>query len=132
MSLRKDENQWLIYDEESVTAAVKGVQSFLMALGAEALKRHPDLVLRAFANFGERVTNTHVEFWNGGKSEEPSEEQREVGRHLLEIYAWLSGEGERPDEALDQLHAAVVWTDKRAKAAGVSGPGWYRELVRDP
>jgi hypothetical protein len=132
MTLRKDENQWLVYQQDSVEPAIAGVKSFLMALGAQVLLDNPDLVLRAFGHYGQRLTNTHLDLWIGRMTEQPSEEQAVVGQYLTEIYAWLAGEGERPDEALDELHAAVVWSDKRARAAGVTGEGWYRDLVKEP
>lgn len=131
MTLRKDEKQWLIYQQDSVEPAIDGVKSLLMALGAQALINHPDIVLRAFGHYGQRVTDTHLDLWRGALKEEPSEERRQVGVYLAEIYAWLAGEGERPEEALDQLHAAVVWSDKRARAAGVTGEGWYRDLIKE-
>lgn len=131
MSLRQDEKQWMIYQEDSVKPAIDAVKSLLMALGAEALKSNPDLVLRAFGTFGEQVTDTHLRYWNGGYSEKPDGRYLVAGEHLARIYAWLSDEGERPDQALDELHAAVVWLNKRAKDAGVSGPGWYRDAVKE-
>lgn len=131
-SLRKDENQWLIYQEDSVEPAVAGVKSLLMALGASMLLEHPDLAIRAFGNYGQRMTDTHLDLWLGRMTEQPTDEQAVVGQHLADIYAWLAGEAERPDAALDELHAAVVWSDKRANAAGVTGPGWYRDIVKEP
>lgn len=131
-TLRKDESQWLIYQEDAVTPAVAGVKSFLMALGASLLLEHPDIVMRAFGNYGAKLADTHLDLWFGKMNEQPTEEQRQVAEHLKAIYGWLGGEEERPDEALDELHAAVVWSDKRATAAGVTGGGWYRDIIKEP
>jgi hypothetical protein len=127
--LRKDENQWLIYQEDSVRPITDGVKSLLMHFGAMMLMRHEDIAVRAVGHYGASLSDTHLDQWS---QEDATEEQQAVAQHLADIYAWLAEEGERPDQALDEFHAAVVWSDKRARAAGVKGPGWYREIVREP
>ena len=132
MSIRTDERQWLIYEEESVSAVVGGIQAFFCLMGAHMASKHEDIAVRAMANAAERIVETQMSHWLGKlKGLEPTEAQETVTRYLAEISAWMGGEGERPDEALDEIWAALVWLDGRAKAAGVTGPGWYREIVRE-
>jgi hypothetical protein len=131
MTLRKDQSQWLIYDRESVLSIAGGAQCLLALLGAQALSGHPDIRIRAIAEATKRICLTQLRHWSGQiEGLDPSPEQTEVATYVSNIVSWLGGEGEPPEE-LDEFHAALVWLDGRAKAAGVAGPGWYREAVRE-
>jgi hypothetical protein len=130
--MRQDHRQWLIYQEEPVTNVVSILEAFLVGLGAQTLLRHPEQAMRAMGHFGARLAETRMAHWAGQlRGLEPTDGQREMVSHLRVIAQFLAGEGPRPDTELDEVHAALVWLDKRAKDAGVSGPGWYREIVRD-
>ena len=130
-SIRKDKRQWLIYQETPVREVVKGIEVFLMGLGATALINHPEIALRALANVGRNISDTRMAMWSGQmKGYEPSEDERQVASHLAELIVWMAGEGPKPETVLDDFHATGVWIDKRANAAGVIGEGWYREVIR--
>ena len=131
-SIRLDERQWMIFDEESVTAVVGAVEALLVGLGAAALRDHADQQVRAIGAFGEKLAETRLAHWSGQLAGlEPSEVQKQLVAHLYAVSAYLVDEGERPETALDDIQAALVWIDKRAKGAGVVGDGWYREIVRE-
>ena len=131
MSVRQDDKQWMIYQEEPVTDVVAAIETFLSGIGAAFLKNHEDIVMRAIGSFGESLTQTRLTHMNGQLGDLPSTEmQKELVSHLIAISGYLAGD-DRPDEALDDIQAALVWLDKRSKAAGVVGPGWYREIVRE-
>jgi hypothetical protein len=131
MSIRTDKRQWLIYQEEPVVDVVSAIEAFLVGIGAAFLKNHEDIAMRGIGHFGEMLAQTRLTHMNGMLGDlESTEMQKELVEHLLAISGYLAGDT-RPDEALDDIHAALVWLDKRAKGAGVSGPGWYREIVRE-
>lgn len=133
MSIRQDERQALIYQEEPVTGVVGAVEILCTALGAMILQGHHDQAVRAIGHFGESMSKTRLAHWAGQlKGLEPTEMQKELAQHLAAISAYVGNQDtERPGEALDDIQMALIWLDKRARDAGVSGPGWYREIVRE-
>ena len=132
MSLRKDTNQWMIYEEEAVRAATGAIEIYLMLVGGAVFTRKEDIALRAMGHIGMRIGTTRLELWEGKKRGlESNEVRQELAGYLRDIMAWQAGEAERPDQALDELHAVMVWLDKRTNAAGVNGEGWYREVIRE-
>lgn len=130
--LRKDENQWLIYDRDSVEAVVAAVKAFLMGLGAQTLLHHEDLEIRALGHAGLRMSATQLDAFAGNLKVETSPERQEAAQVIGQLIGYLAGFNNLDPAAIDEIHAAIVWIDKRAKAAGVSGTGWYREIVREP
>ncbi len=132
MSIRQDISQWLIYQEDIVPDVVGALEMFLMDVGAFAFLKHPDEDMRAIGHAGARIAATRLAHWKGElRNLEATELQETLAEYLDDITAWLAHEGARPDEALDDIRAALVWIDKRAVAAGVVGDGWYREIVRE-
>ena len=131
-TIREDDAQWLIYQEGLVTAVVDVLEAFLVGLGARLLQGNPDVAMRAMGHFGESLSQTKLAHWRGDLRDlTPTDLQKRLVGHLDEILAWLADEKmDRPDVALDDIHSAIVWLDKRGKGAGVVGPGWYRELLR--
>ena len=130
MTLRKDTNQWLIYDESSVTAAVRGLETMALMLVAPALVNHPDIELRALGNVAERVADARIRYMLGLMEHSPStDDERVVAAHVVRILGYLNGDP-KPTESLDDIWASVVWLDSQVQGAGVDGPGWYREVVR--
>ena len=137
MTIREDERQWLIYQEKPVTQVVAAVEAFLMNVGAYLLMNHPDQAMRAIGHAGERISETRLEHWRGNLNRlEPTELQAQLVEYLDQVIEWMSQnpdgpEVPRPDQALDEIQAALVWADKRGMAAGVVGEGWYREILRE-
>ena len=130
MTLRKDANQWLIYDEASVTASVRGLELMALMLTGKALENHPDIELRALGNVAGSVADARLRYMLGlmGQSS-PTDEERIVGAHVVRILGYLEGDP-KPAESLDDLWASVVWLDSHIRSSGVEGEGWYREVVR--
>ena len=132
MSIRQDERQKMIYQEEPVTGVVGAVEILLCAIGANVLLQHEDMEIRSIADFGESLAKTRLKHWAGQYDHlDPTEIQQELADHVTRIAGYLAGELDRPDEALDDIRMALIWLDRRARNAGVAGPGWYREIVRE-
>jgi len=133
MTIRTDERQWLIYDEETVRAVQGAVEIFLMGLGGTILMAHEEIRMRAIGNVGIRVSETRLQVWEGTlKDTETTELRERLAGYVREIISWLGSQtDEKPEQALDEIHAAIVWLDRRANAAGVVGPGWYRDAIRE-
>lgn len=131
MTIREDDTQWLIYQEGPVSAVVEAVEVFLVALGAATIMDHSDVAVRAIGHFGERLAETRLAHMAGQlQGLDSTDTKKQLAFHLLAISAFLAG-GDRPEVALEDMQAALVWVDKRAKDAGVVGPGWYREIIRE-
>ena len=136
MTIRQDEQQWLIYQEQPVTGVVGAVEIILMILGAAPLVFHEDEEVRALGHAGAKIATTRLNHWKGElRGLEPTELQATLAGYINDVIDWLAQDEdnsmERPDQALDELRAAIVWIDKRGRAAGVSGDGWYREILRE-
>lgn len=130
MRLRTDERQWLIYQEPSVVSAVRAVELVCMLLVGPGLAAHPEIEMRALGNAVERIADARLRYMLGLiKKSQPSDEERVAGRHAATIYAWLNG-GSKPEQASDELWAAVYYLDSYVKGAGIEGAGWQRELVK--
>lgn len=126
----RQDNQWIIYQERPVTAAVRGMELLMMFLGGKALLNHERIELRALGNASMKIADARLRFMLGLMSNsQPTDEEQEVAAHVVRILDYLSG-GEAPDNALDEMWASVLWLDSRCQAAGVDGVGWFRELVR--
>jgi hypothetical protein len=130
MSLRADKRQWVIYQEPSVAAAVRAVEVLCMMLAGAGLANHEAIELRAIGNSAERMADARLRFMLGLiKDNEPTDEERQAGEHLVLVYDWIKG-GAKPDQATDELWAALYWLDEQAMAGGVSGDGFVREIVK--
>lgn len=129
MTLRTDP-QWLIYDEASVTAAVRGLETLALMLVGPALANHADIELRALGNVAEKVADARLRYMLGlMENSKPTDEEHVVAAHVVRILGYLNGDS-KPTESLDELWASVVWLDNEVQGSGVDGPGWEREVVR--
>lgn len=129
-NLRKDHNQWLIYDEAGVTAAVRGLEMMALLLVGQALEKHSDIELRAMGHVAGKVADARLRYMLGLMEQSPStDEEHVVAAHIVRILGYLNGDA-KPVEALDEVWASAVWLDSQVQGAGADGPGWYREVVR--
>lgn len=120
----------MIYQEDSVVAAVRAVELISMLTAGPALARSDDEDLKALGNAIERIADARLRYMLGLiEKVQPSELERTAGEHASLIYAWLA-DHPKPEHATDELRAAVHWLDSQVMAGGIEGPGWDRELVR--
>lgn len=122
--LRDDPRQWLIYTEEPVTAAMMSVEVLALQMAGQLLKDAPDIELRAVGNVMLKWADARERSLSDGGMF-----QSAALDYVHEVFEYLGG-GQRPDEALDQLHAAVFGFDKTLNSAGIQGDGWAQELAR--
>ena len=128
MSLRTDDRQWLIHDDEPLGAVMRGVEAWALAIAANLLKNHKTEQLRGIGNFMGRVADSRLSGMkrNGGA-------QEVVADWILLISKWAAEKSLLTPEvarALDEIHASVYRLDSRARSAGVVGPGVHRQAVR--
>lgn len=130
-TLRKDERQWLIYDEESVVSVVRSMEILGLALAGPALARHPDIQLRAVGNVMMGLAPARLKALSGYYGD-ISDENRTASEHLATILDYLRTGIMTPDvhRAIEEFHGAVVWLDGRIRAAGTAGGNWFQELAR--
>lgn len=126
--LRTDDRQWLIYDDESLGAVMRGLEVWGLAVAGNLLKNHKVQPLRGIGNFMGRVADSRLSMMkkNGGA-------QEVVADWILIVSKWSAGRSPMtPDvkRALDEMWASVYRLDSRANAAGVIGPGDHRIAVR--
>jgi hypothetical protein len=123
-NLRTDPKQWLIHEEAPVTAGVQGIEVLALTISGNLLAVNENVELRAVGNL--------MLHWADARQR--SLDDRELGSDAVEfitqVLDWMGGQGERPDEALDQLHAIAFQFDSTLAAAGINGDGWYRTLAR--
>ncbi len=128
--LRTDERQWLIYDDESLGATMRGLEAIALSVCGGALARHRVQQVRAIGHFMRRVADTRF-----AEMERNDGAQQVVARHLRTIFRWLELDQRGlatppPTAALDEIHAATFRLDSRAQSAGVVGPGVHRVAAR--
>lgn len=123
--LRNDQRQWLIYEEEPVSAAMEAVEVLALEITGGLLRSAPDIEMRAVANVMLKWADARRRALSSG-----SESQQAAIAYAMELFSYIDGVDERPDEALDQMHAAVYGFDQKLNAAGITGDGWYRTLAR--
>lgn len=130
-TLRKDERQWLIYDEESVVSVVRSMEVIGLALAGPALANHRDIQLRAVGNIMMRLAETRLKALSGHFGDVP-DENRISAEHVATILNYLRTGILTPDvhKAIEEFHGAVVWLDGRLRAAGTAGANWFQELAR--
>lgn len=128
MSLRTDERSWLIYDDESIGAMTRGLESYALSVTGQKLARHPDQKIRAVGNMMVRLGEQrgHEMMKNGGAQEVALEWFLFLGAHL----AGMNHDEIKCQEALDELHAVCFRLDARLQSAGTVGPGLVRMAGR--
>ncbi len=131
MTLRTDERQWLIYDDDSLGAIIRGLEAWaLMVLGTRLRDSGPDRIraLNGIGAFCQKVANQRlVEMKRNGGAQEVAADW------ILLVSKWAAGKTPlTPDvaRALDEIHSVSTRIDSRVNGAGVSGPVVHRVAVR--
>lgn len=124
-NLRQDERQWLIYQEEPVSAAMMGMEVIALTVAGSLLADNEHVEMRAVGNimmlWADARQRTLVD---GNDSERAAMEMAD------EILSWMGGQGDKPEDALEQFHAVAFQFDSVLRGAGISGDGWFREIAR--
>lgn len=129
--LRTDERQWLIYDDETLGAVMRGLEAIALSIVGRSLQRNRVEAVRAIGHFMGRVADARF-----AEMERNDGAQQVAARHLRTIFGWLSRQQATgldlpaPQAELDQVYASVFRLDSRAQSAGVVGPGVHRQAVR--
>lgn len=121
MTLRQDERQWLIYQEDSVVPAIRALEVFAMLIAGPVLAQHPEQSMRALGNVMMRLGAAREE------SMLSNAEYETAGKHIAVILGSMVG-AVNADEAKDELHAAMFWLDSTLKQAGIKG-GWVADAA---
>ena len=131
MTLRTDERQFLIYDDEVIGAWMRGLEAWALMVFSQRLRQvGPDRnrALNGIATFAGRVANQRiVEMKRNGGAQEA------VADWVLLISKWAAGKSPyTPDihRALDEFHGVTTHLDSRVNGAGMQGPGVHRQAVR--
>ncbi len=130
-SLRTDERQFLIYNDEAIGAVIRGLEAWgLMVLGTRLRQTGPDRIkaLNGIGAFCQKVADQRLTEMkrNGGAQEVAAD-------WILLISKWAAGKTPMtPDiaRALDEIYSVAFHTDSRVSGAGIVGPGIHRKAVR--
>jgi len=131
MTLRTDERQWLIYDDEIRGAYMRGLEAWaLMVFSQRLAQTGPDRhrALNGIAMFAGKVANQRlVEMKRNGGAQEA------VADWILLVSKWTAGKTPMtPDisRGIDEFHSIAFGLDSRVNGAGMSGPGVHRQAIR--
>lgn len=128
MTLRQDERQWLIYQEDSVVPAMRAVEVLAMLIAGPLLAAHPEISMRALGNVMLRLGAHREAYMLGSGEGHPSDPEVIAGRHLATILGELAGVA-RADVPRDELHAAMFWLDSQLQKAGIKGDNWVANVA---
>lgn len=126
-TLRTNERQWLIDTEDPVVAAMEAMEVMALTITGKLLAENGHVEIRAIGNVMMRWADARQRVLDG---EDATDAEQAAIESATEILDWMGGQGECPEGALDQFHAVAFTFDSKLQAAGISGPGWYRELAR--
>lgn len=131
MTLRHDPRSWLIYQRGPVEATVRALETMALGMAGRTLAKHPTTAVRAVGNLMLRLAESRVRISLGlVKGQETTEDRRTATQWTIQVSNWAMAGGPEPTQALDELHAAAVHLDSRLNSAGLTGPGWERDLGR--
>lgn len=125
MSLRKDLRSWLIYDDDSIGAVFRALETAALAGLGHRLVSHEAIEVRAVGNVMKRIAATRIKTARreGGVRYEAMEK-------MAKVMAYAFGQAPPDVEALDEIHATVFRIDQKLNQSGSVGPGVHREGVR--
>ena len=126
-TLRTDDRQWLIHQEENVTAGMEAIEIMALTVTGSLLANRPEVELRAIGNIMSTWADARQRTLDG---EEASDLEQTAVLYATDILDWMGGQGDEPNDALSELHAVAFAFDSQLSAAGIDGEGWYRTLAR--
>lgn len=133
-ALRHDPRQWLIHQRGPVEAVVRALEVMALGMAGRQLAKHPHQSVRAVGNLMLRLASARAGCALGlSKGVDTSEDRRTAMQWAVQVSNWAMSPDPRtepPVQALDELHAAAFQLDSRLNSAGLSGPGWVRDLGR--
>lgn len=124
--LRSDPRQWLIYDEETQGALVRGLEIMSMQMVGQTLAKNQDIKVRAMGHTMLNIADARIR----AATREPGSARDIVIKHLARVMGWLSRRADYPAIELDEIHATLYQLDHRFRSAGIRGGGTLRDLVR--
>lgn len=131
MTLRKDPRGWLIYERGPVEATVRALEVAALGIVGRRLASHPNLSVRAIGNVMAKLAAGRLRCGLGLVPGVPTTEDRRLAlQWAMKVTGWALDGGEAPLSELDELHGVVFHLDSRLNSAGLSGPGWERDLGR--
>jgi hypothetical protein len=125
MTIRTDHRQWLIDSEEPVTAATHGVMMLALALAGKLLEENQNIELRAVGNVMGKMSDARYRAMIEG-----SELEQSAADLIEQVFAWMGGAAERPDAALDELHAAMFGLDRHLNSSGLQADTWATRIAK--
>lgn len=124
--LREDPRQWLIYDEETQGAMVRGLEAMALQMVGQTLSKNEDIKVRAMGFTMLNIADARIR----SAMAQPGSTRDTVMKHLARIMGWLSRRATYPAVELDEVHAVLYQLDHRFRSAGIRGGGKLRDLVR--
>lgn len=118
-------DQWLIYGDEELEGVVRALETEALAVLGEYLIRTGDFDRKRIGGILVKIANSRRQI-NLGHT---PQEEKDGTRHMMEAVIRMLNV---PDdaEAVDKVHAALSYIDRRIGDAGTTGPGFIREIVR--
>ena len=125
--LREDDRQWLIYQEEPVTAGMEAIEVMALTVAGTLLAQNEHVEMRAIGNVMIHWADARQRTLDG---EDASDAEHAAIALAKEVLDWMGNGGDEPESALEQLHAVAFQFDSTLSGAGIKGDGWYREIAR--
>lgn len=128
--LRSDSRQWLIYDDETMGALMRGLEAYALHIVGGPMTRHQNIAVRGIGTLMRRTAAHRIE-----EMKRNDGAQRVMISHLEKVFDWLgktqSGLALPTPDELDEVYAVAFNLDSRAQSAGVGTPlGTHRVAVR--
>lgn len=123
--LRENSRSWLIYGDETASAVIRSLEVAALGMTGRTLAKHVRPEVRAIGHFMMRLAEGRIRLMQdaGGVEEEA------IGGTARVMEA-LAGKREMDKQALDEIYATVFHAERRARAAGIVGPGTLRSALR--
>ena len=132
--LRSDARQFLIYDDETLGALMRGLEAWALQIAGRKLRGyrrggHKLRPVNAMGSLMARVADARITEMvrAGGAQAVVADWLMVVSRYIADGQAVWTPD---VDRAFSELHGLVARLDSRATGAGIVGPGVHRVAVR--